>query len=237
MLNKELGQINAIPYLESAATSEFVVTSRGRRWINSKRHIAGAVIFTVVIMSILIYVRGQQESKPASYTSPMEMSVPINNEHVVTTGGIPKELQYVTVDTKRLQTYLQNKNSILAEEPYMSAIIKASNQYDIHPLLLFAITGQEQGFVSRNHKDVNKIANNPFNVFGSWESYNTTIADSATIAAKTVANISNRRLKDSHPIQWLNQTYAEDPNWWKGVTWFFNEMLVEIEDDSFEWND
>ena len=87
----------------------------------------------------------------------------------------------------------------------------------------------------KDQKQAKQIANNPFNVFGSWESYNTTIEVSADIAAKTVKNISRRRPGDDHPIQWLNQTYAEDPEWWTGVTWLLNTMRQQIEGKSFEW--
>lgn len=229
-MDLDLDPIDSSSQLELAATCESVVSSQVKGWINRRIYIAGAVFTGVIILLILIIA--QQSSAPVSdILQPPIIQV----AEPLPTGGVPMELRYVPVDTKRLQKYLRGKNSILAEEPYMSAIIKASKQYNIHPLLLFAITGQEQGFVPKNHKEVEEIANNPFNVFGSWESYNTTIESSAAIAAKTVSNISNRRPIDSHPIQWLNKTYAEDPNWWKGVTWFFNQMLQEIKDDSFDW--
>ncbi len=149
--------------------------------------------------------------------------------------GMPEQLRYTSVDTERLRDYLHRKNSILSEETYMNAIIRAGEEFDVHPLLLFAITGQEQSLVPRSHKTASAIVNNPFNVYGSWERYNTTIDESSKIAAKTVANVSSRRPAEMHPIKWLNETYAEDPNWWTGVTWFFDTMLREVADDTFEW--
>ncbi len=41
----------------------------------------------------------------------------------------------------------------------------------------------------KNNKSAKKIANNPFNVFHSWEEYNSNIRDSSRIAARTVFNL------------------------------------------------
>jgi putative ABC transport system permease protein len=223
--------------MEITPAHEPIVSSR-RSILSSRRLYISAVVFFVGIsLFILIFPLDQQSPTLAPSAFSLDTSLPIIGGITAqySTSGIPMKLRYVPVDTKRLQQYLLDKNSILADEPFMSAIIKASKQYDVHPLLLFAITGQEQGFVPKSHTEVAEIANNPFNVFGSWESYNTTIESSAKIAAKTVANISSRRPQNTHPIQWLNATYAEDPNWWKGVTFFFDKMLQEIQDDSFVW--
>jgi len=116
----------------------------------------------------------------------------------------------------------------LADEPYFTTIISVADEYNLHPFLLFAITGQEQGFVPRTHKKAEKIANNPFNVFHSWEEYNTTISESSIIAAKTIINLSQERPEDTHPLQWVNRKYAEDPNWWKGVAAIFERMEKEV---------
>lgn len=235
-LEREWDQQDASVCRELAVASEPAVPYWNKEWFNRRRFITIACLFAVVILIMLILPLNKQSSAPASYAGTINIPQPIiNNGERQLKDGIPTELKYVSIDKKRLRQYLRDRNSILAEEPYLSEIVEAGKKYDIHPLLLFAITGQEQGFVPKNHKNVKEIANNPFNVFGSWESYNTTIASSANIAAKTVANISSRRSGGSQPIQWLNRTYAEDPNWWKGVTWFFDEMKREIEDESFEW--
>lgn len=225
--------------MEHAASSEDNVSLRGTRWLDGRFIIKASVLLIIVLLMMLVPPLDQPSSTSATNISPIDMSIPVIDDNSIPhpSSGIPAEFRYVSVDTVRLQNYLVNKKSTLAKEPYMSAIINAGKQYDIHPILLFAITGQEQGFVPTTQSKAAEIANNPFNVFGSWESYNTSIEASAAIAAKTVANISSRRPEDNHPMQWLNQTYAEDPNWWKGVTWFFNEMLQEIEDDSFIWNE
>jgi len=217
-------------------TVPLVVPYWNRIRCNRRISMAMACISAIGLVIMVVLSMKQQSSAPATNVDALNKQQPImNNSATNIDGGIPEELKYVVIDRKRLKQYLWKRNSMLAEEPYMSQIIEASKKYDIHPLLLFAITGQEQGFVPKDHKQVEAIANNPFNVFGSWESYNTSIARSASIAAKTVFNISSKRPGGSQPIQWLNRTYAEDPNWWKGVTWFLNELKREVEDESFKW--
>lgn len=146
--------------------------------------------------------------------------------------GLPAELRYVQVDEAKLAEYLKAKSSLLAEQPYLDAIIDAAEAFDIHPILLFAITGQEQGFVPKTNKQSKEIANNPFNVFHSWKEYNTTIHDSAEIAARTIVNLSKGRPEGTDPITWINRKYAEDPKWSEGVRTIFGAMLRQIETPS-----
>lgn len=142
--------------------------------------------------------------------------------------GLPSELKYIEVDKEILRNWLLNRNSILAEEPYLTAIMNAAKEYDINPLFLIAITGQEQGFVPKTNQNALKIANNPFNVYESWASYNTTIKDSSRIAARTIINLSKDRPENVHAIQWINNKYAEDKNWWVGVDKIFTRLVKEI---------
>lgn len=134
------------------------------------------------------------------------------------------DLEYIEVDKDKLQKWLIEKNSLLADEPYFSSILNAAKEYNVNPLLMISITGQEQSFVPRDTKNASKIANNPFNVYGSWVVYNTDINDSAKIAAKTLASSIKKRPADIDPIQWINTTYAEDKNWWKGTKWFLEQL-------------
>jgi len=138
--------------------------------------------------------------------------------------GMPQQLRYTNIDTKALKQYLRNRDALLAEEPYFEAIIDSAREYDIHPLLLFAITGQEQGFVPKSKKNAEEIANNPFNVFHSWEDYNTNIDDSSEVAAKLIAKLGKSRPKGYEPFVWFNKTYAEDPAWSDGVRSIFLKL-------------
>lgn len=142
--------------------------------------------------------------------------------------GLPEELKYIEIDKSLLSGWLNSKNSILAEEPYLSSIIETAKQYDINPLFMIAITGQEQGFVPKSQENALRIANNPFNVYESWIGYNTTIDDSSKIAAQTIINLSKGRPKEVHAIQWINEKYAEDKNWWIGVDKIFIQLQQEI---------
>lgn len=138
--------------------------------------------------------------------------------------GMPEWLRYEAFDVEAVKAYLRSRDSLLADEPYFGAIVESARTYDVHPLLLFAITGQEQGFVPKSHEQAEKIANNPFNVFHSWQEYNTNIADSSAIAAKLIAKLGQSRPEGYDPFEWFNRTYAEDPQWSDGVRKLFEKL-------------
>lgn len=135
--------------------------------------------------------------------------------------NVPKYMKYKKIDKKKLRAYLKKRNSLLLEEPYFSSIICSAKEFNLNPIVLFSITGQEQGFVPKNQIEAKKIANNPFNVFHSWQEYNTDIKDSSEIAARTVFNICRDMPKNENVFKWINRTYAEDKEWYKGVESFF----------------
>ncbi len=140
-----------------------------------------------------------------------------------------EELKYKAINKEKLKSFLQAKNSILTQEPYFSTIVSIAEQYNINPLLMFAITGQEQGFVPADTSTAKQIANNPFNVYGSWQKYNTNISDSAAIAARTILNLGKNRPVYRDPIEWINRKYAEDKEWWKSVRKLFKQLEREVE--------
>lgn len=146
-----------------------------------------------------------------------------------TPNELPLYLQYHPINEDRLRAYLQNRNSLLVEEPYFSTIIQVASEFNIHPLLLFAITGIEQGFVPKDDEDALLIANNPFNVYYSWQHFNTNILEASQIAARTIVNLSENRPEDVDPIQWINRKYAENENWWIGVNEIFQELTAYID--------
>ena len=80
---------------------------------------------------------------------------------------------YKNVNITNLKEFLNSKDSLLVEEPYFSTILSVSKDFNLNPLVMFAITGQEQSFVPKSDENAYKIANNPFNVFYSWKKYNT----------------------------------------------------------------
>lgn len=143
--------------------------------------------------------------------------------------GYPDFLKYQEVNIKSVTDYLHTRNSSFTDEGYLNVINNVAMDYDVHPLLLLAIIGQEQGFVPKDSPHANRIMNNPFNVYTSWKKYNTSLSDSCEVAAGTIQVILSTRPKGENPFQWLNTRYAEDQNWWKGVQELFYTLLAHSE--------
>ncbi|MTI70636.1 MAG: hypothetical protein FH751_10350 [Firmicutes bacterium] len=138
--------------------------------------------------------------------------------------SVPINFTYKNINKEKLKKFLESRNSILAESKYFNTIIQTAREFNLNPNVLFAITGQEQGFVNKENKYSEKIANNPYNVFGSWVEYNTDIKDSSIIASRTVINLLQKRPKGVNPFKWINRKYAEDKHWWKGVNKIFKHL-------------
>jgi len=143
--------------------------------------------------------------------------------------GFPDFLKYTNTSYTDIVTYLHSRNSSLTSAEYLDIIDLTASDYDVHPLLLLAIIGQEQGFVPRDNPYAARILNNPFNVYTSWTNYNTDLKDSCEVAAGTIRNILRERPVGENPFKWLNTRYAEDPNWWKGVQELFYTLLAHSE--------
>lgn len=212
-------------WLEVPATAEQASSAPDRRpllarvprlaWLLGGAALAGGIM----VGSLL-----EQANMEAPSSVPMPSAAAVPQAESAPDTGMPPGLRYQEIDEEAVIAYLRSRDSMLADEPYFSAIVDKSREFDVHPLLMFAIAGQEQGFVPRSHKNADKIANNPFNVYHSWTEYNTDIHDSAEIAARTVARRSEQRPAGSDPFHWLNMTYAEDPNWASGVKNIFDKL-------------
>lgn len=197
-----------------------------QRKIKPITYMYGALCICLIAASLLY---GWSLGKPSPYVlQPPVVLKPVPPIEAPA-DGLPIELRYQEVDQARLIAFLETKSSILAEQPYFGAILTAAQSFDIHPILLFAITGQEQGFVPKSNKQYKQIANNPFNVFHSWQDFNTNIQESAEIAARTVVNLSKNRPADVDPFTWINRKYAEDPMWSDGVRSIFATMKNYME--------
>ncbi|MFB9330419.1 hypothetical protein ACFFSY_31140 [Paenibacillus aurantiacus] len=207
-------------------------------WSLQERPRLYALLCAIVLAASFIYgwirlapMLPQELQPPVALRPALPQPAPVPQTRL---NELPNELRYAAVDVDRLTAYLEAKNSLLAEAEYRDIILKAAEEFDIHPLLLFAITGQEQAFVPRSHKLAKKMINNPFNVFHSYEEYNTTLEDSARIASKTVNKWSKDRPEGTDAIKWVNRKYAEDPNWAKGVSSIFGAMKRYVEDSESE---
>ncbi len=194
---------------------------RSRRMVAA----AGASLTALAIagaITIGVLSRGEQAARepiPTADTAPGPQQV-----EVVPDVGLPEFLQYTDINAPAVKDFLEKRDALLAEEPYFGAIVESAKKHGLHPLLLLAITGQEQGFVPRTNKNAKRIANNPFNVFHSWQEYNTNIRDSSDIAARTIAKLAAKRPEGADAFDWFNQTYAEDTGWAKGVSTLFAQL-------------
>lgn len=147
---------------------------------------------------------------------------------------LPEELQFKEVDPVKIIQWLNKYDSYLADSKYVEPIINAGKFNNVNPLLLVAITGQEQSFVPRSNSNADKIARNPFNVYHSWKEYSPGIEKSAMIAAKTVVNLSKDRPEGMNPLKWINSPsnprglYAEHQGWWIGVSKFFDLLREQV---------
>lgn len=137
---------------------------------------------------------------------------------------IPASFKFKNVNRRGLKKYLLTKKSLLGIEPYFSTIISVAKEYNINPLVLFAIAGQEQGFAPQLHATSRSIANNPFNVYHSWKEYNTNISDATKIVCATILNLSKNRPSNVEPFVWINRKYAQDQNWAHGVNLIYNKL-------------
>lgn len=133
---------------------------------------------------------------------------------------------YVSFNEENLRVYLVKKNSVLAEAPYFETIMKTAKDHNLDPRLLFAIAGQEQGLVNKNKSYSLKAANNPFNVYGSWVKYNTSIEDSSEIVCNTLVKRLSKKPQHIDALVWINKKYASDPNWSRGVKRYYKQLVA-----------
>lgn len=144
----------------------------------------------------------------------------------------PQKLKYEDIDPDWLVGWLKKKKSALASLQFVQACIKAGKKYDVNPLLLVAVTGQEQSFCPLGSSIA--MLNNPWNVFGNWQNTDLSVEKSAMYAAECIARLSSHRPANIHPVAWLNSQqnpsgmYATDPLWWMGVSYFFQQLLSDF---------
>jgi putative ABC transport system permease protein len=203
--------------------------------------LSSGIIFIscIFLVSILFLLNNYRFNPPQFYKRQQVTQVKLNIESILSdsyngtaelilnnlfNSGLPNNFKYKDINQLSLKKFLNGRKSLLAYEPYFSTIIAVSKEYNLNPLLLFAISGQEQGFVSKESSSSNKIANNPFNIYHSWKKYNTNIADASKIACITIINLCKDRPHDENPLSWINKKYAEDQNWANSVGSIYNNL-------------
>lgn len=143
--------------------------------------------------------------------------------------GLTSQLRffkYSTFDYFKVKAYISGaRNGLIGKSEHFNEVVYLSFINDIDPLLLLAIIGQEQAFIPADNLQSNEIINNPYNVYHSWTEYNTTLRESTQIAINTIKNRLSSAPKNISPFLWLNQTYAEDPNWNNGVRLIYVHLL------------
>ncbi|MFD2117800.1 hypothetical protein ACFSTH_17160 [Paenibacillus yanchengensis] len=215
------------------------IFTRLQQMLRSLSHRYGKVIMysslSVLLIAALYSYSSWEKNKKVTATDgaalhpPAHVNMEMDTSAVASHNELPIHLQYIDRDWEVLRSYLETKQSYLADDPYFSTVVDVAKQFDIHPVLLFAITGQEQGFVPKSNNNAATIANNPFNVFHSWQDFNTNITESTEIAARTITRLSKEKPDKVDPIVWINREYAEDPNWASGVNTIFSTIIAYMD--------
>lgn len=184
------------------------------------------LLFTVIYLSHqLLFSKQNTQADTTTVQEIIEEKHDDNLYENLMSNELPDTYKFINFDKAIIISYLNTRDSLLVEEPYFTAIYDTAYEFNIHPVLLFAITGQEQGFVPRHHEYAYEIVQNPFNVFYSWQDYNTNIEDTTAIAARTIVNLSKDRPNDMDALKWINRKYAEDEKWHEGVSSLFNSIV------------
>lgn len=134
---------------------------------------------------------------------------------------------------------LRGLHSTFADAADVRTIMTAAHAAGLSPLLLFAAIGAEQPWDLRAAYPAlwRDYARNPFDVavYGAWHPTPYTLAESAAIAARTLAaRLSVPPPADEPALMWVEDphnpagagVYATDPNWWHNVA-SIAEMLVQ----------
>jgi hypothetical protein len=219
---------------------ERYLESIGHKWANNKveiinysstkkykynyKKIALAFVFAIA----LIYYMVLQIPKVTTENLSIYDSSLIDRLLVPNMYDSAKEIDYVDINLEKLKEFLNKKNSILVQDDNLETIIEITKEFNINPLLLIAIIGQEQNFVPKDHPYANSIINNPYNVFYSWEKYNTNLKDTTTIASRTLKRLSKDKPEEISIIKWINREYAQDQNWYIGVEKFLKILETEV---------
>lgn len=235
-VNSQTGILNveaAVDKVELYRLEELIgiIIRRITKWgLNREKYIlCFLVIFLLTFinihnMKVTLLSQGQAGFKMNSSVYETYNNILESNKYKLITSDLPDNFLYKNINQAMLKKFLAGKKSILMEEPYFSTIIAVAKGYNLNPLVLFAITGQEQGFVAKTSTYSKVIANNPFNVYHSWKKYNTNINDASRIVCVTIINLSKNRPLGETPFKWINRKYAEDPNWSRSVKSIYNNL-------------
>lgn len=219
---------NSVMSLNNSCSSNFKPTLQNvLSYLNGLNFRSYIVILAICIFSIslskgLFLKIKKAEYKNENYIFQTDKIIEVPNIHPNI--HMPIYMRYKKVNEEKLKNFLDKRNSLLVKEPYFSTILSVSKEFNLNPIVLFSVAGQEQSFVPKDNHNASKIANNPYNVFHSWEEYNTNIKDSTSIAARTLIDLSKNTPENTDPFLWIGKKYAEDSKWGSGVRSIFEEL-------------
>lgn len=154
----------------------------------------------------------------------------LNVVHQTVPFGLNREpfpFPYKTFDYFAVKNYIADqRKGLIGSSLHFNTIITLAQANDIDPLFLFAIIGQEQAFVPTGSYRATDVINNPFNVFNSWLTFNTSLEESTQIAINTIKNRMRSLPEQTSPFIWLNGIYAEDENWHVGVRLIYQHLQL-----------
>ncbi len=148
-------------------------------------------------------------------------------------------LGWVDLPVPVVVAVLRGLHSTFADPADVRTIMAAAHAAGLDALLLFACIGAEQPWDLRAAYPTlwRDYADNPFDiaVYGAWHPTPYTLAESAAIAARTLATRLSVPPPGNEPaLMWIEDphnpagagVYATDPHWWSNVA-AIAEMLVQ----------
>lgn len=164
---------------------------------------------------------------PSTFTPPLEYRVTLPGYGAALVQlEKPTYLRYQNISIEKLKTYLDRKSSMLLTKDYLDQLMSYSYEKDLNPLLLIAIIGQEQNYVPSQHKFAPRMIENPFNIYGSWETHPVGFTASMKEACYTINTALVSRTMYVDPFAVINTRYAEDPRWYLGVKVIFRDLMA-----------
>ncbi len=191
---------------------------------------AGILILGAALPQVLIHIPKPAASSPitsAIFVPPLEYR-PASSLFYIDQPQIekPAYLRYQNISIEKLKDYLDRKDSMLLTKDYLDQLLDYSFEKDLNPLLLIAIIGQEQNYVPAQHRFAPRMIENPFNIYGSWETHPVGFTASMKEACYTINTALSTRTLYVDPFATINSRYAQDPRWYLGVKVIFRDLMA-----------
>lgn len=183
---------------------------------------------------------GAQATSPATALSPVQQWQ-VDWADFVAPPVAVQGLGWVNIPVPVLVAVLAAHGSTFANARDVEIISNAAAANNLNPLLLFAaIRAEHRWNLQADHpSDWQLFASNPFDVavYGDWHATPYTLAQSAEIAARTLATrLSAPPPGNENPLLWIEDprnpagqgVYATSPTWWSTVAAIAGELTGEV---------